>query len=82
MTALEQRHIVQFPNGDYELVAVKDNNGAEEVCRWCDTLGKILLDATIRLYGVLGLRRVGPCEEDLQAFDAHADELFGPDRPR
>jgi hypothetical protein len=78
VTALEARHVIRKENGDYELIATKDANSPEEICRWCDALSRILIDATMRLYGFLGIKRLGQCEEDLRQIELMVNELFGP----
>jgi hypothetical protein len=78
VTALESRHVIKLSGGDYDLIAVKENS-VEDVCRWCDALFRLLIDATVRLYGFLGIKRLAECERDLQNFNMLTTELFGPD---
>lgn len=78
VSALEARHVIRKVSGDYELIAAKEYNSPEEICRWSDALARILIDATVRLYGFLGIRRLGACEEDLRNIQRIVNELFGP----
>jgi hypothetical protein len=75
LSAIERRHLI-WEGEDYELIAAKENH-VEQICKWCDVLARILVDATIRLYGLLGISRVGGFEEDLSDLARIRAELFG-----
>ena len=67
VSALEDRHL-EKEGDDYNVVLFKEDN-SEDLIRYFDALGAILIDSSSKLNGLLRTERIQRCEEQLGSLN-------------